>query len=413
MMSYKKYLTALICSLLISHSTFAEDETNYKENNLSGDWGGTRTTLDNKGVAADIIYKFDVIGNVVGGIKEGVRALDNLDVIFSFDGEKIAGVKGLSAKIHLLNNFGGHPDADLVGSAQGIDNFEAPRATAKLYQAFIEQNLFGNVLSVLAGLYDLNSEFYVTDSSALFIHSTFGIGTDVAQSGQNGPSIFPFTSVGGRVRVNPTETTYIQAAILDGVPGDVDNVHGTHIEFDKNDGWLVIGEAGYTPDNAKIAVGGWYYTEKFDHQILLDDNGDPLKKRSQGAYIIGEKQLYEESKDQGLIAFARFGVANGSVNQLNYAWSGGLVYTGLFDGRDEGKLGLGITGAHNGKEFREVALNAATPVDAAETTFELTYSDKITPWLSVQPDIQYIINPGTDKSLDNALVIGTRFTINF
>ncbi len=409
-MSYKKFLTVFIFSALLSNTAYAEDETNYKENNLSGDWGGTRTSLADKGITTDIVYKSDIMSNVSGGIKEGVRALDNLDVIFSFDGEKITGVKGLSAKIHLLNNFGGHPDADLVGSAQGIDNFEAPRATGKLYQAFIEQNLFDDKLSILAGLYDLNSEFYVTDSSALFIHSTFGIGTDVAQSGQNGPSIFPFTSVGNRMRVNPTKTTYIQAAILDGVSGDLDNVHGTHIEFDKNDGWLVVGETGYTPDNAKIAVGGWYYTEKFDHQTLVDSNGDPLKKRSQGAYIIGEKQLYKESKDQGLTAFARFGVANGSVNQFNYAWSGGLVYTGLFKGRDEGKLGLGITGAHNGKEFKQAA---ATPVDAAETTFELTYSDKITPWLFVQPDIQYVINPSTNKSFDNALIIGTRFTINF
>ena len=90
-----------------------------------------------------------------------------------------------------------------------------------------------------------------------------------------------------------------------------------------------------------------------------------------------------------------------------------MVYTGAFKGRDEGKLGLGVTGAHNGSQFKAASLNSGTPVDIAETTFELTYSDKITQWLSVQPDIQYIINPGTDKALDNALVLGTRFTINF
>jgi len=393
--------------VLAEPSEQAAEQKDYS-GNLTGDWGGVRRNLEDAGISTEIFYKLDVMGNASGGIKEGVRDLDNLDAIFTLDGEKIAGVKGLSAKIHLLNNFGGHPDSDLIGSAQGIDNIEVARGAGKLYQAFIEQNLFDDRLSILAGLYDLNSEFYFTNSSALFIHPTFGIGTDISQSGQNGPSIFPFTSVGSRVRVKPTEETYVQAVILDGVPGDVDHVHGTHIDFDKNDGWLVVGETGYIPDGAKFAVGSWYYTEKFDHLTLTD-----AKERSQGAYIIGEKQLYEESKDQGLTAFARLGFANSEVNQFDYAWSTGLVYTGLVPGRDEGKLGFAVTGTHNGSEFKESSISSGTSVDSAETTFELTYNDKITQWLSVQPDIQYIVNPGTDKELDNALVIGTRFTVNF
>ena len=40
---------------------------------------------------------------------------------------------------------------------------------------------------------------------------------------------------------------------------------------------------------------------------------------------------------------------------------------------------------------------------------ELTYSTQLTDWLRVQPDVQYVINPGADRSLDNALVIGIRF----
>jgi porin len=60
-----------------------------------------------------------------------------------------------------------------------------------------------------------------------------------------------------------------------------------------------------------------------------------------------------------------------------------------------------------------VAATGGTPVDLAETAFELTYSDRITPWLSVQPDIQYIVNPGTHPAVDDVVVVGTRFTINF
>ena len=81
--------------------------------------------------------------------------------------------------------------------------------------------------------------------------------------------------------------------------------------------------------------------------------------------------------------------------------------------RDEGQLGFGITQAHNGDDFRAAALTADTPVDRAETTLELTYSDKLTPWLAIQPDVQYVVNPGTDKALDNALVFGARMIVDF
>jgi carbohydrate-selective porin OprB len=34
-------------------------------------------------------------------------------------------------------------------------------------------------------------------------------------------------------------------------------------------------------------------------------------------------------------------------------------------------------------------------------------------WLSVQPDVQYIFNPGACASADNALVAGLRVNLSF
>lgn len=375
-------------------------------NTLTGNWGGARTTLADKGVTVDATYKLDILGNVSGGIKDGARALDNLDVVFNLDGEKILNSKGTTALIHLLNNDGGQPNGKLVGSGQGIDSIEVPKATGKLYQAWIQQALFDDRLSFRLGLYDLNSEFYVTPASGLFIHPTFGIGTEVAQSGANGPSIFPYTSVGLRVKVQPTAETYAQAVALDGVPGDPGNPKGTHVQFNGGDGTLWVGEAGYVPGGdkptGKLAAGGWYYTSR------ASDNDGSGTHHNGGAYVIGEHQLIDN-----LSGFVRLGFANPDVNQFNYAWSAGLVYTGLFPGRPDGQLGLAFTGAHNAGSYRDAQAAAGTPADAAETTAELTYSDNLTPWFTVQPDVQYIINPGTDPAHDNAVIIGSRFTVKF
>lgn len=416
-------LCKILCSTAIisciSLAAYAEELPNYKDDTLTGNWGGKRDSLAQAGITTDITYKFDVMGNVAGGIKEGARGLDNLDVVFGIDGEKLFNSRGTTALIYLINNNGGRPDSDMVGSAQGIDNIETGTATAKLYQAWVQQSLLDDKVSVRAGLYDLNSEFYVTDSSGLFIHSTYGIGTDIAQSGVSGPSIFPNTSAAIRLKVEPSKEVYAQVAVLDGISGNPEHPHGTRIDFNENDGALIVGEVGYIPGgespNGKIALGAWHYTEESDDLLIKDSDDNAVKENNQGMYIIGERELYAEvdSKGQGLTGFVRLGFANESVNQFDYAWSTGVVYTGLIPNRDDGKLGFGVAGAHNSNKYKQAAVLEEAPVDSSETALELTYSDNITPWFSVQPDVQYIINPGTNKTLDNALVIGSRFTITF
>lgn len=391
----------------------------YAADTLTGDWGGARTSLANSGIELEAVYKLDLVSNLDGGINDGSRGLDNLDVIVSFDGEKLFGAKGASGLIYILNNNGSQPDADLVGSAQGINNIETAETTTKLYAAWIQQNLFDDRLSILGGLYDLNSEFYVTDSSGLFIHSTYGIGTDFAQSGLNGPSIFPSTSLAVRVLVQPVRGFYMQAAMLDGAPGAPDDLEGTQIEFNSGEGALFAAEAGFIPGgdtpNGKLALGAWAYSDKFPGQLDVDADGNPVKERSQGMYMIGERKIYTQAngEDKGLSIFGRLGFADDDVNQFDCAWSAGLVYTGLVPTRDAGQLGLAVSGAHNSDKFKTASALAATPVDNAETAYELTYSDNITPWLALQPDVQYIVNPGADPALDNAFIVGGRAAVSF
>jgi porin len=417
---YRRCLCAvLVCTVLgcisLPSQAAADEDTGRKDSVLTGDWGGRRTALANKGIDIDVVYKFDAISNTAGGAKTGTKSLDNFDIKSSFDGQKLFGFPGTSALLYFLNNNGSQPGATLTNDAEGVDNIEVRNPGARLYEAWIQQNFIKDRISILAGLYDLNSEFYVTESSGLFLRSTFGIGTDMGQSGVNGPSIFPVTSVGVRVRVQPYHDLSIQAVALNGVPGDPNKPRGTHIRFGHGDGSLLAGEANYVPGgetpNGKIGIGAWEYTEKFDDFVDIDSSGNPVKRRSDGMYLIAERRIYEVAgrSTKGLTVFARFGIANGDVNRFDYAWSTGAVYTGLFPGRDEGQLGLGVEGAHNSSKYRE----SVGVSDASMTAFELTYSDYVAPWLAVQPDIQYVVNPGTDPGLNDAVVAGVRLTARF
>jgi len=44
-------------------------------------------------------------------------------------------------------------------------------------------------------------------------------------------------------------------------------------------------------------------------------------------------------------------------------------------------------------------------------SLELTYQAQLTKWLSIQPDLQVIVNSGGNNELNNAIVVGGRVSL--
>jgi porin len=211
------------------------------------------------------------------------------------------------------------------------------------------------------------------------------------------------------MRVHITPELYAQAVVMDGVPGDVDDPKGTQIAFEDGDGAFVGAELGYQSDiTGYIGLGAWHYTGKFDDFVGTDINGDPERDHSQGAYVLFDKPLAKN-----LNGFVRFGVANGDVSAFDFGWSTGLVYTSLIPERENGQLGLAVSGTHNSDKFKESVVASGAESDSNETQIELTYRDDLLPWLAVQPDIQYTNNPGTDPTLNDSWAGGLRVEVSF
>lgn len=357
----------------------------------------------------EAVYKADVITNTRGGLDTGSGVLGNLDLKLTLNPWQNGQVF-----LYAISSLGSKPNRDLVGSVQGVDNIEVDTNTAKLYEAWVQQDFSGEQYSLRAGLYDLNSEFYVTDAAGLFINSSSGIGAEFAQTGQNGPSIFPTTGTALRFKALLPTDMYWQAAVLDGVPGDVDDPRHTHIQFHDDEGKLLVSEFGWShglpglPEGGKYSVGYWEYTEQFDDLVALDVNGNPEQQKNSGAYVMAEQTLLDANKyeEMGLVAFVRYGRANNDVNPLENNLNAGVVLSGLVD-NDE--LGFVYSSVENTGKFMQSQMMVGAPVESKEEIFELTYRLDINRWLAVQPDIQYVINPGTDPTLNNAVVVGARF----
>jgi porin len=330
----------LVSQLLVSSVAVAEGSGNMPEEGgvqgvqqdytetLFGGWGGRRATMSAKGYDWELVYKLSLhYKNSQPG--QRLYGLDNLDVILDLDGGKLAGLNGTSAQLHFLGNHGSKPGAF---GGRGVDNIETPEGgnTFKLYQAWIQQAFFDDRFSLRIGLYDLNSEFYATDASGMFLQPTYGIGDELAGTGQNGPSVFPTASFAVRARYE-SNGYYIQGVTLDGVPGDPNNHQGTHVQFNKGDGVLNVMETGIPLDNTmpegnKLGVGLWRYTARFD----AIDPSITDKQISRGFYAVAEKVLTHApgSNDPGISGFLRGGKTDGNTSQVDLSWSAGLVFSG-------------------------------------------------------------------------------------
>jgi len=385
---------------LFNQNVFSQDIEGDSEN------VNTLTKSSNTGNTPFVVLPIDYFSNLSGGIKNEDSYMLNASLGLGIDLELLAGLKGSSVYLSGLG-IKGVPFLENTGAIQGISNISGLNQW-KLYEAWIEQNLFDNNFSILFGLYDLNTEFDVRESSGIFINPSFGIGFDFAQSGLNGPSVFPHTSLALRMKARLSDSFEIIGAVFDGVPGSVDNEHSFQVRLNEEEGALIATELIYCSQNdqTKLSIGGWYYTSNFE--TILDES------RENGnfeIYFNAEKLIYAEESNslQGLYCFGRIGLAHSNFNPSDYSLLGGINCKGLIHGRDKDILGLAFTSIHLSNKFKELQnLNSNF-----ETIFELTYSIQLNEWLSLQPDFQYILKPVLAPESDDAFVAGVRTVISF
>ncbi|WP_417317423.1 carbohydrate porin [Emcibacter sp.] len=354
---------------------------------------------NDRAIDFSVLNTMDIAANVSGGVERDIVALYNLDITAELDAAA-AGIEGGTLFVYgLINNV--RELAPLVGDLQvtsNIDNSEVIR----LYEFWYQQE-FGAGFSLRVGLYDLNSEFDAIDTAGLFLNSSHGIGPDFSQSGENGPSIFPTTSLALRLDYAASETLTLRAAVLDAIPNDPDHPKSHKIALDE--GALLVGEADIRmfDGNWRLVAGGWHYTSRFDP---IDERVTGRIGGNSGIYAFIEGQLADN-----LSGWVRGGLADQDINQLGHYIGGGLVLTGPFHGRPEDQLGLAVAIAGNGSVYRDWVARDTGDTDHHEIAWELTYRAEVTDWLTLQPDIQYVQNPGTNPDLDDALVIGIRLEI--
>jgi porin len=355
---------------------------------------------DTSGVDFNLTYTGQFDHNTEGGLQRGGAYLDNLDLSAEVDGYRSFGLEGATFYGHILhNNNKGFSDR-FVGDAQGVNNIDSRVNVVKLYELWWEQQLGHHNFKI--GVIDLNSEFDAIDTASLFLNSSHGIGAEYAQSGANGPSIFPTPGLGFRHSYSSSESYQIQWAVFDAAPGDTNDADKNDFSIDSKDGALLTLEFNYYRPSVRYGLGAWHYTKETAH---LNGGG---RSKNRGWYVLSDASLLSVASRE-VKGWIRFGMAEEKVNTFDSYLGAGLALEGILQNRSEDLLGIAL--AH-GRASSDYKRSIATAVDSAETTLELTYRMEFMDRYALQPNAQYIIDPRMDPSLKNAFTVALRFEIS-
>ena len=355
------------------------------------------SALADPAIIASADATIDAFQNTTGGLQQGGETLIKLRFDLAIDASSIN--PGLTGGIEVFHTEDGQLSGSRAGDLQTASNIEAPRFD-RLSQAWVQQS-WGDSFSIRLGLQDLNMEFDAIESASMMVNSSHGVGPDISSSGSNGPSIFPTMGLAARLAWSPTSALAMRLAAFDAAPGNADHP-GRFADFTVNrrEGALIIGQADWTiAPSTQLSVGAWSYTAK---TAAIDPLTVASRQAGVFGFITGPVPVHPR-----LTGWLRGGIANGDTQTVSAYLGAGLVMAGPFASRADDSLGLAIASAQIGGPSRRLQ-----GLPNRETTFELTYGAALTPWLTLQPDLQYISHPASVPGLDDALLVGLRVILS-
>jgi porin len=179
-----------------------------------------------------------------------------------------------------------------------------------------------------------------------------------------------------------------------------------------NRGALSVVQANYLFNHApedvglpgQYSFGGFYDSNRFTSL----SNPNATKSGTYSIYGMFQQMVYRDGgagSQKGLTVWGETAIApKSSVNTMPYFVGAGFTYQGLIPSRGNDIASAGVICG---------TFSRYIPRTTAETVIEANYQITIYPWLSLTPDIQYVIRPSGSSAVKSAFVLGTELAFNF
>lgn len=379
---------------------------------------GMRQRLAEEGLTFAGNFTAYFFGNPSGGRNQGFAYNSMLYMQFQLDLEKVAGWQGAELVWSWADNNGSNLSETVGNNFQIIAEY-GPN-TFVFSDFYLKQKFFDDALQIKAGQLVMLNDFAA--------HELYSYYANLALNGNCLPLVFdsgatslPRSSWGAHVLFSQP-AWYAQSGVyqLSDRIGET-AYHGLNYAIQPGDGAIVFGEAGWTPEFGKTDVhGGWpghYKVGGYFSSWNYDNyNGGADTSNLYAFYLLFDQMVYREgiSGGDGAYLWTAFTFTpQEDMAEIPYFVSGGGQYVGMFPGRDEDRLVFGAGyGSYSG-DLRGQQRSRGEAPEFYELVFECSYQITINKWMWIQPDVQYIVNPGATGDIPNALVLGMIVNVGF
>jgi porin len=279
-----------------------------------------------------------------------------------------------------------------VGDFSVVSNIDAVHQL-RLHELWL-QRTFGHA-SLRVGLVAADTEFWGSDTASVFISSAFGA-PSVISGNLPHPPIFPQGVLGvrGDWALNKADT--LRIAVLNGDGGDPAsaNRHGLRLNLDR--GALLLIEQQHRFGAANAPTGTARFGAFFHSDAVLNEGG-----RARGNWgLVG---LIDHKVTERLTWFGRAGIARKDRSTVPWSVETGLNLSGVIAERNT--LGIGVAYVDLNTPTRQ---QVDAPILRHEIIVETTLTIPINKQVALQPDLQYVVDPGGTAKAKDAIVIGLR-----
>jgi len=383
-----------------------------------------------------------LLGNLAGGVKQGATMQGVTTGTLEIDTGKAFGLQGGTFHVSGLQIHGQSLSGPYLDNLQAANGNEA-EDTTRLWELWYDQAFLGGKFDIKVGQQSIDNEFMVSQYSGLFVNTMAGWPLIPSDDLYGGGPAYPLASLGVRVQAKPTDNTTVLAGVFDDNPGggafddDAQELDKNGAKFNLNTGALFIAELQYAtkiggmPGTYKI--GGWYDSGAFPDQRFGTDglslanpasNGNPLMHHGNySLYAVADQTVWQSSADKArtLNVFGRIMGAPDDQNLIDFFFNGGVTLTAPLPGRDNDQAGIDFGIGKVSSQAAALDQDSGAPAQTTEELIELTYQAQVTGWLVVQPDLQYVINPGGGvpdpndpiHTLRNEFIAGARAVVTF
>lgn len=424
-----------------------------RSNFFFGDLFGLRPRLSNLGMSLAMQETSEVLGNLSGGMKRGA-AYDGLtQVLLQLDTQRAFGHYGGTFNLSVLNLHGTNLSTENLGTLQTASGIASNRST-RLWELWYEQRFLAeDQLSIRIGQQSVDQEFIVSSNALYFVNTMFGWPAVPSYDLPGGGPAYPLSAPGIRARCRFGNAVSLLVGVYNGLParsadGDAQEVNNHGTDFPIHGGTTTFAELQFTSPSvggmdypgrrAPLArtckLGAWYNARDFDN-LRYDRKGLPLASPAStgepaqehgnlSLYAVADQMLWRSDTDpnQTLNVFFRaMGTPRTDRNLITFSANAGLVIHEPFKNRPADTFGLGMGFVRVGSQASGADRDAGTLARSHETFVEATYQYALRPWWQIQPDLQYVWNPGGGaadpeapaRRMRNELVLGVRTTLLF